>query len=263
MNMYMHVWALDSDQPPEKRAVEPPGLAQQWEHTPASAADQSTASCPRPTATAMSRSPPARPKERPNSPSAHIPYWWTSRGGCSNLTFLEHLLWQEDFLAGVEGGSGVKNICMVTDSWSLIHGGNQGCPYNLTGGWPVFHQSFIHQLMATGGTQFHSECWVESYSSPTAYHFLKSTTCMTTWENYNFHFSFLGDNKVQGKQNELFTVSKAFWYSIISNISIITILIFTLRHVPNRNCITIKGKNLNTTKIQGMLHFSVFAFSMY
>lgn len=29
MNMYMHVWALDSDQPPEKRAVEPPGLAQQ------------------------------------------------------------------------------------------------------------------------------------------------------------------------------------------------------------------------------------------
>lgn len=130
----------------------------------------------------------------------------------------------------------------------------------------VFHQSLIHhRLMATGGTRFHSECWAESPAPPMAYRFLESTTFMTTLENNSAHFSFLTDNKVQGKQNELFTVSKAFQYSITSNSSIITIVIITLRLVPDRNCITIKKKNLNTTKIQGMLHsfFFFFSFSMY
>lgn len=262
INTYMNMWALDSDQPPKKWAVEQPRLDYLLVMLTRA---QPLAYMPHPKAKRYCQGSELEPSSKAKAPSTHIPCPWTSRVGCSDLILaaLQHLLWQQlgfcflwDFLAGVKVWSGIKNICMVTLRAEAWHRGNQGCSYNLTGWWPF---SFIHQLIATGGIQFHPERWTESYSSPTACRILKSTTYMTL-KNYNSHFSSFINSKVQGKQNELFIIFKAFQYFILSNISTITILIFTLRHIPKRNCIAIKKRISTQLNFQGMMHFFFFFY---
>lgn len=156
INTYMNMWALDSDQPPKKWAVEQPRLDYLLVMLTRA---QPPAYMPHPRVKRYYQGNELEPSSKVKAPPTHIPCPWTSRVGCSdlNLAALQHLLWQQlgfcflwDFLAGVKVWSGIKNICMVTLRAKAWHRGNQGCSYNLTGWWPFIKASSINLLPQEG-----------------------------------------------------------------------------------------------------------------
>lgn len=111
------------------------------------------------TAKAAGWSPLARAIERHGALSRHIPCAVTSSISCSDLhlPFLQQLLWKcfsslGGWGSGGDGGEMLKPSSWPSDSWGRVHWGN--CSYNLTGWWPVFHQSFLSS---------HSQRWDTSY----------------------------------------------------------------------------------------------------
>ena len=112
------------------------------------------------TAKAAGWSTPARPIERHGALSRHIPCAVTSCISCSDLhlpTVLAAATMEVFFFPGWvgvwgDGGEMLKPSSWPSDSWGRVHWGN--CSYNLTGWWPVFHQSFLSS---------HCQRWDTSY----------------------------------------------------------------------------------------------------
>lgn len=166
--VYQHIlsrWVLGSDWPPKNEQLRSPDLDQQQSGPlPATFSGQITASCLRGNSEqeeALPRqwaeSPPARPIERHGALSRHIT--------CSNKQ--HKLLWPPPTVLtaatmevysslggwgdGGNGGEMLKTSSWQSDIWGRVHWRN--CSYNLTGWWPVFHQSFLSSHCQRSGTQ--------------------------------------------------------------------------------------------------------------
>lgn len=209
---------------------------------------------------------PSTAQGKAHAPSAHIPCLCTLRGGDSNLNLAS---WQPlPWLEGFFFWRGWWEAVGLTTSARWLWWQKPGPLWTLAGWWWSFIKAWsIITLWPPEGHGFTRNAGQKAPAPPTAYRFLESTTYVTTLENKSTHFSFLTDNKVQGKQNELFTVSKAFQYSITSNSSIIiTTVIITLRLVPKGTALPLRKKKISTQlkfRVCCILFFFFFGFSMY